>query len=471
MNTPSSLPLGRTLSAALLFALVAASIPAVATAQTVTVKVGGQPMYLNPGPIERAGRVFVPLRGIFERLGSTVVYQAGTINATKGSTTVSLRIGSTQAVVDGQPQILDVAPFIVGATTYVPLRFVAQSLGATVGYDATTRVVAIRPSGGGGGNYPPPQPYPPPRPNPYPPPYPPSGNPVQLRAQQPAPGESLPNRFVTISAEFTRQVRPGSVRVWLDNNDITSRCNVSSYGFSYKPPAPLYYGSHGVRVSGADVNNVAFTRTWTFITSNSNPTPPPGELQLRAQRPAPGTSLADRFTVISAEFTRQAQTNTVIVRLDGNDITSRSGLSATGFSYKPPAPLDFGAHKVRVTGRGAGGAAFDHSWSFTVIRSMPPVPNLHLTINQPAPNAPVGRSFVVQGNTVANGQVAVTAGATPSSDGQFSGNTTAGPGGNFKLTVNLTTGMGQQSVTVKVVATDPLSGRSVQKVLQLRLGQ
>ena len=152
MNTPSSLPLGRTLSAALLFALVAASIPAVATAQTVTVKVGGHPMYLNPGPIERAGRVFVPLRGIFERLGSTVVYQAGTINATKGSTTVSLRIGSTQAVVDGQPQILDVAPFIVGATTYVPLRFVAQSFGATVGYDATTRDGAIRPAGGGGGN-------------------------------------------------------------------------------------------------------------------------------------------------------------------------------------------------------------------------------------------------------------------------------------------------------------------------------
>ncbi|HEY1655173.1 MAG TPA: copper amine oxidase N-terminal domain-containing protein [Candidatus Tumulicola sp.] len=468
MNTRSSSPLGRAVAAATVFALAVAIFPAVASAQTVTVKVGGQPMYLSPGPIERAGRVFVPLRGIFERLGSTVVYQAGTINATKGRTTVSLRIGSTQAIVDGQQQLLDVAPFIVGATTYVPLRFVAQSFGATVGYDANTRVVAIRPSGGGGGNYPPPAPYPPPRPNP--PPYPPPGNPVQLRAQQPGPGASTSDRFVTISAEYTRQVRAGTVRVRLDGNDVTSRCNLSSYSFSYKPPAPLYVGTHTVRVSGADVNNLSFERTWSFYTTNGNP--PPSALELRAQKPAPGTSLADRFTVISAQFTREVQTGSVTVRLDGNDISSRSGLSATGFSYKPPAPLDFGLHTVRVTGRGAGGVAFDRSWSFTVIRSLPPVPSLHLTIDQPAPNAPVSRSFVVGGNTIANGQISVTAGPTPKSNGQFSGSTTAGPRGNFKLTVDLTSPlMGQQAITVKIVATDPVSGRTVQKVLQLRLSQ
>jgi hypothetical protein len=35
----------------------------------VGVNVNGNPMYLNPGPIERNGRVYVPLRGIFEHLG------------------------------------------------------------------------------------------------------------------------------------------------------------------------------------------------------------------------------------------------------------------------------------------------------------------------------------------------------------------------------------------------------------------
>ena len=126
----------RILGGALLAALAITSLPQIAVAQTVTVTINGQPLYLSPGPIERAGRVFVPLRGIFERLGATVVYASGTINATKGATTISLQIGSTQATVSGQPQTLDVAPFIVGATTYVPLRFIAQSLGAQVGYDA-----------------------------------------------------------------------------------------------------------------------------------------------------------------------------------------------------------------------------------------------------------------------------------------------------------------------------------------------
>ena len=331
-----------------------------AAAQQVTVTVNGQPLYLNPGPIERAGRVFVPLRGIFERLGAGVVYSAGTINATKESTTVSLRIGSTQATVNGQVQILDVAPFIVGATTYVPLRFIAQSLGANVGYDASSRVVAItmaRPM-------PPPQPRPP-RP-PVPPPAPPPS--VRLRAQQPAPDSVVGDRFAVISAEFSRRVEPGSVRVWLD----------------------------------------------------------------------------------------------------GANRTMQSGVSATAFSYKPPAPLDFGSHTVRVAGRAPDGETFDRSWSFVVRRSSPqPVT---LTIYEPAPNAAVGRTFTVSGNTVANGRIRITAGASPSSTGQFDGTTNAGPRGNFNLTVTLTRPlMGQQTVTIRIRATDPVTQRTGETTMRLRL--
>lgn len=464
MNGRSSTTLGRVAALALIAGLAGISFSTPAAAQTVTVRVGGQPLYLNPGPIVQSGRTFVPLRGIFERLGATVVYQSGEINATKGRQTVSLRIGSTQAVVDGQTQVLDVAPFIVGATTYVPLRFVSQSLGATVNYNATTRVVAIFPGGGGAVPVYPVRPQPPP----YPPPAPyPPGNPVQLRAQQPSPGQNLADRFVTISAEFTRQVRPGTVRVWLDGNNITSRCNVSSVSFSYRPPAPLGFGGHNVRVEGADVNGVTFNRGWSFSTTNTGPSP----VQLRAQQPAPGSKTPDRFAVISAQFTHEIDTASTRILLDGNNITSRSGLSSTGFSYKPPAPLDFGEHTVRATGRGTGGAAFDRSWSFVVIRTMPTAPNMPLTISEPAPNAPVGRTFVVAGNTGANANVTVTAGATPRDTGQYSGSTTAGPRGNFKITVTLTTLVGQQAVTVKITATDPASNQTVSTTLQLRLSQ
>ena len=180
----------------LAFAAALALLAVPALAQQVSITVNGQALGLSPGPIEREGRVFVPLRGIFERLGAGVVYASGTINATKGSTTVSLRIGSTQATINGQAQILDVAPFIVGSTTYVPLRFIAQSLGANVGYDNGTRVVSIVTSQQIPN--PPPPPARPPRP-PAPPP--PPQQQVRLRAEQPAPQSEIRNRFAVIAAE------------------------------------------------------------------------------------------------------------------------------------------------------------------------------------------------------------------------------------------------------------------------------
>src|SRR5262249_1232298 len=86
-----------------------------ASAASVTVIVNGQTVSFDQPPIERAGRVFVPLRGVFERLGASVVYSNGIINATGNGSNISLHIGSTQATVNGQTQTLDVAPFLVGA--------------------------------------------------------------------------------------------------------------------------------------------------------------------------------------------------------------------------------------------------------------------------------------------------------------------------------------------------------------------
>lgn len=130
------------LSIAAAFLLIALGT-ASANAQSVEVTVNGRPATLNPAPIERTGRIFVPLRGVFERLGATVVYEDGVINATGNGRTISLRIGSAQASVDGQSQSLDVPPFIIGASTYVPLRFIAEALGARVDWDNANRIVAL----------------------------------------------------------------------------------------------------------------------------------------------------------------------------------------------------------------------------------------------------------------------------------------------------------------------------------------
>jgi Copper amine oxidase N-terminal domain/WXXGXW repeat (2 copies) len=123
--------------------VLALALGAPASAQEVGITINGNPVDVSPAPINQAGRVFVPLRGVFENLGASVVYDNGLINATGDGHEISLHIGSTQATVDGNAETIDVAPFIIGASTYVPLRFVSQALGATVDYDPTNRVVAI----------------------------------------------------------------------------------------------------------------------------------------------------------------------------------------------------------------------------------------------------------------------------------------------------------------------------------------
>ena len=162
-------------SVALVVAL-GAGLASVAIAQTpapyVKVFVDGSPVYFDQAPVMANGRVLVPLRGVFERLGATVAWDPAsqTVLAQRGATSVSLRIGSPQAFVNGQAQFLDVPAMLIGGRTMVPLRFVSQTLGADVNWDATTSTVQITSQGALGAppvsvppsvNYPPSQSYPP----------------------------------------------------------------------------------------------------------------------------------------------------------------------------------------------------------------------------------------------------------------------------------------------------------------------
>jgi hypothetical protein len=278
-----SFPLSRRTAQAfaLIVALGVAACALPAHAQSVTVTVSGQPVSLNPPPIERAGRVFVPLRGVFEHLGATVVYANRMINATGNNRTISLTIGSTTAVVNGQTQTLDVAPFIIGASTYVPLRFVAQALGATVNWDGTNRVVAIVPAGGGG---------PPTVVTPVPTSAPPS--PVRLKALEPSAGAVVAAKKPTISAEFTRRVDPNSLKITLDGLDITNAATRSETGIVYAPPSPLQASEHTVRITGKDLSGETFDRSWSFTSGSTAPTN-----SITIFQPVNGATVGGTFTV------------------------------------------------------------------------------------------------------------------------------------------------------------------------------
>ncbi|MCW2277454.1 tetratricopeptide repeat protein [Heliophilum fasciatum] len=95
----------------------------------------------------RHNRVLVPLRAVFEAFGADVTWDsaAQTVTAVQGNRRISLTAGSMTARVNGEERQLDV-PAIIDESTgrmLVPLRFVAESLGAKVDYQGATQTVLI----------------------------------------------------------------------------------------------------------------------------------------------------------------------------------------------------------------------------------------------------------------------------------------------------------------------------------------
>ncbi len=243
---------GTALALSLLFgAVVAAPV----FAQNVTVNVSGQNMSFDQPPVMRNGRVFVPMRAIFERLGSTVVYSNGNINAQGNGRAVHLTIGSTDASVNGNHFTMDVAPFTIAGRTLVPLRFVAQALGAGVNWDANTSTVYIKTNGGG---EPPSQNYtPPPNVNAS----------FHLTNEQPANGSTVNTTHPALHATFSEAVNRDSLKVSVDGRDVTSLVYANPSGFNVTPDFELTPGSHKVTVTGTTAAGAAFNTNWSFSTS------------------------------------------------------------------------------------------------------------------------------------------------------------------------------------------------------------
>jgi len=58
-------------------------------------------------------------------------------------TIIKMQVGNFKATVDGKTVIMDVAPKIENQRTLVPLRFIAEALGATVEWDPKTQGITI----------------------------------------------------------------------------------------------------------------------------------------------------------------------------------------------------------------------------------------------------------------------------------------------------------------------------------------
>jgi hypothetical protein len=117
----------------------------------IRVIVNDQPVqFEGPGPIMMDGsHVFVPIRGIFEQMGGNVDWHedAQVVEGAKPGHMFRIKIDSTDAVVNGDQVTLDTPPQLIDGTTYVPLRFTSEALGASVHWHADTNTVSINSQG------------------------------------------------------------------------------------------------------------------------------------------------------------------------------------------------------------------------------------------------------------------------------------------------------------------------------------
>lgn len=109
--------------------------------QVVVMSIGSSEVIVNDKkvtidsvPMIKNDRTFVPFRALAEAFGAEVAYDEATqaITAELNGVKVVMTIGSATYTVNGKEQTADVAPFINGSRTMVPVRFAAEAFGIKV---------------------------------------------------------------------------------------------------------------------------------------------------------------------------------------------------------------------------------------------------------------------------------------------------------------------------------------------------
>ena len=111
----------------------------------INVEISGKFTQFDSTPLICNGRTMVPMRKIFEELGASVSWdgETKTVVGTKGYKKVVITVGSKTMLVDGEKVLLDAVPIVISGRTLVPVRAIAEGLGATVSWDDSAKTVKI----------------------------------------------------------------------------------------------------------------------------------------------------------------------------------------------------------------------------------------------------------------------------------------------------------------------------------------
>jgi hypothetical protein len=133
-----------------LTAIAALLVSALLTfSRPVVMMVDGQRIESDVSPVTMsADKVFVPLRSVADALGAETVVdeKTGAIAVIRGNESLRLKIGDEHATLNGMPMTLHHAPFRVRGRVMISLRTISQAFDVRVKYDPrTARIDVITP--------------------------------------------------------------------------------------------------------------------------------------------------------------------------------------------------------------------------------------------------------------------------------------------------------------------------------------
>jgi hypothetical protein len=327
-----------------------------AWAQGIGVFVDGEPvMFSGVGPQKIGGRVLVPLRGVMEKLGAYVSYQAGTrtVTANRGDVDLQLTLGRREALLNGRTVLLDVPAMEYRGSTLVPLRFMGEALGAQVTWDAPTNSVRIS-----------------------------TGNSGPTEPEPPTTGGIIIERFNVDSPEVLRAGSEiqftlvgqggGQATVQIPGvvKDFALRETArGTYTGTYVVPSSTTSAvtiSRATAIARLKVGNVEqlIQSQVNFQVDNQIPS-------ITATTPEDNGRVNSMRPNITAVFSDQSgtgiQANRVRMTLDGRDVTSEATVTANLVAYRPATRLSPGAHDVTVEVYDQAGNRATKTWRFTVV--------------------------------------------------------------------------------------------------------
>jgi hypothetical protein len=110
-----------------------------------TLEIDGQSVPTDVPPITHARQAFVPVRAVAEGLGAEASFdpKTGEVALVRGRDTLRMKLGEKRATLNGGPILLSQAPFSLRGRTMVASAVIERAFGSKIRYDSARAKIDV----------------------------------------------------------------------------------------------------------------------------------------------------------------------------------------------------------------------------------------------------------------------------------------------------------------------------------------